>query len=105
MSSELSDKELFEVTRRINEGGVVDVVYRVFSKSFDEVPCGRKAKRARASEKQEATTNWIQNVAQWQDVVEECFFWIVMLLPVMLLPVMLFCDAVTKLSLLWVYCT
>ena len=50
-----------EVTRCVDEGSVVDVVYMDFSKTFDKVPHGRLVKNVNSYGIQGNLRKWIQN--------------------------------------------
>ena len=69
--------EFFEhVTKCVDEGSVVDVVYMDFSKTFDKVPHGRLIKKVNAHGIQGDLTRWIHN---WPSsriqsvVIDGCF--------------------------------
>ena len=54
--------EFFEhVTKCVDDGSAVDVVYMDFSKAFDKVPHGRLIKKANAHGIQGDLTRWIHN--------------------------------------------
>ena len=50
-----------EVTRCVDEGSAVDVVYMDFSKAFDKVPHGRLVKKVNSHGIQGNLIKWIQN--------------------------------------------
>ena len=64
-----------EVTRNVDEGKAVDVVYMDFSKAFDKVPHGRLVKKVQSLGIDAGVIKWIQ---QWLDgrcqrvVVDNC---------------------------------
>ena len=69
--------EFFEgVTKKLDEGSAVDVIYVDFSKAFDKVPRGRLLHKVKSHGIQGEVAKWIQN---WLDdrhqrvVVESCF--------------------------------
>ena len=69
--------EFFEgVTKKVDEGSAVDVVYMDFSKAFDKVPHGRLLHKVKSHGIQGEVAKWIQNWlldrSQWV-VVESCF--------------------------------
>ena len=54
--------ELFEgVTKKVDEGTAVDVVYMDFSKAFDKVPHGRLLHQVNSHGIQGEVSKWIQN--------------------------------------------
>ena len=55
--TEFKDK----VTRSVDEGGSVDIIYLDFAKAFDKVPRQRLLKKLRAKKIDERTVNWIEN--------------------------------------------
>ena len=50
-----------EVTKMIDEGRAVDVVYMDFSKAFDKVPHGRLMQKVKSHEIRGELARWIQN--------------------------------------------
>ncbi|MBB6707133.1 reverse transcriptase family protein [Proteus mirabilis] len=65
-----------EVTKRIDEGRAVDVIYMDFSKAFDKVPHGRLVSKVRSHGIQGELAIWIQNWLKGRRqrvVVEGCF--------------------------------
>jgi len=50
-----------EVTKIIDEGRAVDVVYMDFSKAFDKVPHGRQVQKVRLHGIRGELAKWIQN--------------------------------------------
>ena len=57
--------EFFEgVTKKVDEGSAVDVVYMDFSKAFDKVPHGRLLHKVKSHGIQGEVAKWIQN---WLD--------------------------------------
>ena len=69
--------EFFEgVTKKVDEGSAVDVVYMNFSKAFDKIPHDRLLHKVKSQGIQDEVAKWIQN---WlhdrsQRVVVEGFF-------------------------------
>eukprot|EP00061_Rhincodon_typus_P015190 g42725.t1 len=65
-----------EVTRRIDEGRAVDVIYMDFSKEFDKVPHGRLVNKFKSNGIQGELAIWIQDWLECRRqtiVVEGCF--------------------------------
>ena len=52
------------VTKKVDEGSAVDVVYMEFSKAFDKVPHGRLLHKVKSHRIQGEVAKWIQN---WLD--------------------------------------
>ena len=50
-----------EVTKTIDKGRAVDVVYMDFSKAFDKVPHGRLVKKVKAHGIQGEVARWVEN--------------------------------------------
>ena len=54
--------EFFEgITKKIDEGSAVDVIYMDFSKAFDKVPHGRLLHKVKSHGVQGEVSKWIQN--------------------------------------------
>ena len=54
--------EFFEgVTKKVDEGSAVDVIYMDFSKAFDKVPHGRLLHQVKSHGIQGEVSKWIQN--------------------------------------------
>jgi len=65
-----------EVTRKVDEGKAVDVVYLDFSKAFDKVPHGRLVRKVQSLGIHGEVVNWIRhwlNGRSQRVVVEDCF--------------------------------
>ena len=65
-----------EVTRKVDEGKAVDVVYMDFSKAFDKVPHGRLVRKVQSLGIHGEVVNWIRhwlNGRSQRVVVEDCF--------------------------------
>ena len=50
-----------KITRSVDEGSPVDIIYLDFAKAFDKVPRQRLLKKLRAKKIDERTVNWIEN--------------------------------------------
>ena len=65
-----------EVTRKVDEGRAVDVVYMDFSKAFDKVPHGRLVRKIQSLGIHGEVVDWIRhwlNGRRQRVVVENCF--------------------------------
>ena len=52
-----------EVTKTIDEGRAVDVVYMNFSKAFDKVPHGRLVQKVKSHGIKGEPPRWVENLA------------------------------------------